>query len=134
MTVKDQKMKIPKTVGAAIDLLDATRDRRKVLEAQANAVKTEEVEIETQIFALFKKSDLDGGRGKRAQASVSTSDVPVLDDEKKFFTFFWKEKDSSLLQRRLSVEAIRERWAAKKTIPGVGVFTKVRLHLTKLKK
>jgi hypothetical protein len=42
--------------------------------------------------------------------------------------------DITLLQRRLSVEACRERFDAKQVIPGVEIFTKVSLSLIKVKK
>lgn len=126
--------KIPATVGAAIDLLYRTRERRKLLEAEAGAIKSDESAIEDAIFAKFAKQDLEGARGKLANASVSSSDVPTLEDWDAFAKYLRKHPDDlDLLQRRLSLEAVRARWADKKTVPGVGLFTKIRLHLTKLK-
>lgn len=125
--------KIPATIGAAIDLLYRTREERKLLEAKAATIKEAESTIEDAIFAKFKKAELDGARGKAAQASVSSSDVPTLEDWEKFEAYVIKTKSLDLLQRRVAVEAIRARWAEKKVVPGVGVFTKVRLHLTKVK-
>ena len=126
-------VKLPKTIGAALDLLFTTRERRRLLQRQAVDVTHEEAVIEEQIFKLFKKSQLEGARGRFAQASVSRVDVPTLKDWKKFSAYLVKTKQLDLLQHRLSVEACRERWAAKKTIPGVEVFTRVSLSLTKLK-
>ncbi len=125
------KHKIPIKVGAAVDLLFKVRSERKRIQAQAEAMKAQEELIEEKIFGMFKKQDLDGARGKAAQASVSTSDVPVLEHWELFEPYVIKNKALHLFQRRLSVEACRELWQDKKGIPGVGVFTKVRLHLTK---
>lgn len=131
---KSKPPAIPKTVGAAIDLLYRTRERRKILEAEANAIKADESAIETAIFEKFDNADLDGGRGKLANASVSKSDAPTFEDWDKFAKHLKKHpEDIDLLQRRLSVEAVRARWDLKQTVPGVGIFTKVRLHLTKVK-
>lgn len=127
-------VKVPASVGAAVDFLYATREARKKLERDAKEVKAKETAIETEIFAKFKKGDLEGARGKTAQASISSTDVPTLEDDEAFFTHLRKHpEDLDLLQRRLAVEAARARWAENKTIPGVGTFTAIKLHLTKVK-
>lgn len=125
------KYAVPKKVGAAIDLLYKVRKERKRLISLGEREKEQESMIEEKIFGMFKKSELEGGRGKTAQASIKRSDVPTFDNDRKFFAYVKKTGDFDLLQRRLSVEACRERWAAKKQIPGVGIFTKVSLNLTK---
>lgn len=126
--------KIPATVGAAIDLLYATREARRRLDAEAKTLREKETAIEDAIFYRFAKQDLDGGRGKLAQASISRLDVPTLEDDVKFFAHLKKHpEDLDLLQRRLSSEAVRARWAEKKVVPGVGVFTRVSLSLSKRK-
>lgn len=130
-----KKVKVPATPGAAIDFLSATRDRRKALEAEAKAIKENETAIETEIFNKFRKGDLEGARGKTAQASIKSSDLPTLEDDAAFFAYLKKHpEDLDLLQRRLAIDAVRARWADKKVVPGVGLFTKISLHLTKVKK
>lgn len=126
-------MKVPTTPGAAIDALHKLRSKRKQLQAQAEALKEEETKIEDAIFAKFKNADLEGARGKLAQASISRSDVPTVDDWDAFAKHVLKTGELDLLQRRVAVEAWRERLAAKVAVPGVAVFTKVRLHLTAVK-
>lgn len=126
-------MKAPKTVGESVDLLFALRTKRKQKEAETAAMKEEEAKLEDAIFGKFEKADLEGARGRRAQASVSSSDVPTLDDWQKLEKHLRRTGEFDLLQRRLSVEAVRERWEAKKAVPGVGVFTRIRLHLTAVK-
>lgn len=127
------KHKIPKTIGGAIDLLHGVRTARKALQAKAEAEKAQEDLIEATIFERFGKSELEGARGKLAQCSIKRSDVPTLKDFAK--TWAWAKKNDApdIFQRRISVEAWRERTAGGKTIPGVDVFTKVGLTLTKVK-
>jgi hypothetical protein len=129
------KYPMPKTHGAAIDLLFKVRTARKVIQAKAEAEKEQENEIERIIMEKFGKSELEGARGKLAQCSIKRSDVPTFEDWDRFSKHLEKHpEDVTLLQRRLSIEACRERWAAKQTIPGVGVYTRVSLNLTKVKK
>lgn len=127
------KYKIPKQAGGAIDLLYKVRTERKRLATLSEREKEQESMIEGRIFEMFRKSELEGGRGKLAQASIKRSDIPTFENDRAFFKYLKKTGDFDLLQRRLSIEACRERWAAKKPIPGVGIFTKVSLNLTKTK-
>jgi hypothetical protein len=128
-----KKLIIPASVGAAIDALNTLRDKRKAIEATAAAVKAQETAFEDAIFKRFKNADLQGARGKQAQASISRQEIPTIEDDTKFFAYVLKTKQFDLLQRRLSTDAIKQRWADGKVVPGIGKFTKIRLHLTKCK-
>lgn len=121
------------TPGSAIDALHRLRVKRKLIEATAEALKGEEKQIEDAIFAKFKNADLEGARGKLAQATISRSDVPSVDDWEKFNAYVLETKSLDLLQRRVVVEAWRERLAAGQVVPGVTTYTKVKLHLTAVK-
>lgn len=126
--------KVPKTIGGAIDLLYEVRGKRFEAQHAMEKEKTQESLIELLIFEKFGKSELEGAKGKAAQASISRKDVPTIDDDEKFFGHIKKHpEDIDLLQRRLSTEACKLRFEAGKTIPGVGIFTKVSLSLTKRK-
>jgi hypothetical protein len=126
--------KVPKEVGAAVDMLMTLRAERRRLQAEVDLKKEDEDYVEEQIFTLFDKAKLEGARGRLAQASIKRSDVPTLEDWDRFAAHVVKEKALDLLQRRLSVEACRDRWSRKEAVPGVGVFTKISLSLTALKK
>lgn len=136
MATKEVKLKykIPKTVGAAIDLLMTITAARQVLTRRAEIEKEQETLVEEKIFDMFGKSELEGAMGKLATASIQRVNVPTLKDWNKFSAYVKKNDAFDLLQRRLSSEACRLRWDAKKDIPGVEVFTRVSLKLTKRKK
>jgi hypothetical protein len=128
------KYKVPKAIGAAIDLLQRVRSERQALASKAESMKEQENLLESRIFEMFKKSELEGARGKLAQASISKSDVPTIVNNVELDRYVLKTKQLDLFQRRLSVEACRSRWDEGVVIPGVTKFTKIRLHLTKRKK
>ena len=121
------------TPGAAIDALHRLRVERKLLEAAAAALKEKEAKLEDAIFTKFKNADLEGARGKQAQATISRSDVPNVTDWDAFAKYVLKTGALDLLQRRVAIEAWRERLAQQVAVPGVDVFTRVRLHLTAVK-
>src|ERR1019366_7754792 len=125
--------KVPANVGAAIDALDALRTRRKALEMQAKVIASQEAHFENEIFKKFKKSELEGARGKVMQASIERTVVPTLVDPKKLYAYIRKTGEFDLLHQRLGARAVQERWNAGKTVPGVGTFNKISLHLTKVK-
>lgn len=126
--------KIPATIGAAIDALYALHDTRLALTSQAEKAREVEAAFEEAIFNQFKKADLEGARGKRAQATISRREHPTLENADQFYKHLKKHpEDIDLLQRRLSAEAVRARWNEKVAIPGVGKFTSVKLSLTKVK-
>lgn len=126
--------KVPQKMGEAIDLLDRVRDGRRALDAKAAAEKAQEELVLNIILERFNKSELEGARGKRAQASIKRSDVPNVKDWKRFEKYCIANEALDLFQRRLNVEACRERWKAGESIAGVEVFTKVGLTLTKVKR
>lgn len=128
------KYQVPKTVGAAIDLLQKIRAERQAVATKTEDLKEQESLVEDRIFSMFRKSELEGARGKLAQASIGKSDVPNIVSWPVLAKYIKKTGDLDLFQRRLSVEACRERWKDGEAIPGVKIFTKVKLHLTKLKK
>lgn len=125
--------KIPKTIGGAIDLMFKVRDARKALASKAEAEKQQEALIEAAIFERFGKSELEGARGKLAQASIKRTDVFNIDDFDAIWEYAKKNDAPDLFRRQLVNEAVRERLAAGKKIPGMSTFTKVGLHLTKRK-
>jgi hypothetical protein len=128
------KYAVPKTIGPALDLLHKVREGRKALAAKAEAEKAQEALIEVRILEMFKKGDLEGAAGKQAKASIKRSPVPVIEDFNLTWTWAKKNDAPEIFQRRLSSEACRERWDQGQTIPGVGTFDKVSLHLTPIKK
>lgn len=122
----------PKTLGACVDLYYTERTKRLKLEEQVKALKENEDALESHIFNLFKKSDLDGAKGKAAVAAVTHSLVPQVEDYAAFTAYVLKTKQIDLLEKRPSRTACRERWEAKMEIPGISRFDRIGLSVTKL--
>lgn len=131
MTKTDKPLKFPKTLGACVDLLYQWEQERAIITRQAEQLKPRETQLTDHIFDTFSKDDLNGATGKVAKANVTRTEVPSVKDWPKFYAYVAKNKAFDLLQRRLSSAAIRERWEAKKVVPGVEKFTALSLSLTK---
>lgn len=123
MSSKDVKIKLPKTLGAIIDLMYTTRTERKKLESEAQKKKDIEVFIGKHLLKEYGKENIKGAKGKRGQVSVKKKDIPTIENFTNFVKHIKKTGEFDLFQRRCSEKAIKERWAKKKTVPGIGKFT-----------
>jgi hypothetical protein len=63
---------------------------------------------------------------------VQTKVVPQVQDWPTLHKYILRTKDFSLLQRRLSESAIKERWDDSKKVPGVEPFNAVKVSVTKV--
>lgn len=132
-------MKLPRTLGACADRLLAIREEvaklKAVLDRAPEAKKLaklaeEAAALDTHLIDNLPKSDAEGIVGKRAKAVVKVSRIPTVKDWDLVYKHVLKTKDFSLLHRAVSIPAIRERWEAKQTVPGVDVFNKVSVSVT----
>lgn len=124
-------MKIPKSIGACADRLFDLRAQKSALTKQVDDLDEERKAIENYLIANLPKSEASGVSGKRARVSIILKEVPSVKDWPAFYAHVLKTRDFSLMQKRVSNEAIRERWEAKKSVPGVEAFTAVTVSVTK---
>lgn len=128
-------MKIPRTIGGCIDALFEARARRleyqRSVEEKLQALKAGEKALEDHILASFDKQEVEGTRGKLATAAVSRKAVPVIEDWAALAAHVLESGATDLLIKQVNQAAVRERWEAQAAVPGVGVFHKVSLSLTK---
>ena len=127
------KLKMPTTIGTTIDLLWSLREARKSAEAAVNEIKEKEAAVEAHLMNNFDRSGLDGAKGKYGLATLKHSTVADVTDWPAFYRYIQKNKAWELLQKRPAITAIRERWDANKSIPGVEPKEVVQLSLTKVK-
>jgi len=93
--------------------------------------------VADRIFALMDAQETETIRNTKVglQVSISESELDVIEDYDNFTRFVLRHKLLHFFQRRLSPAVVREWRAAnpKKAIPGLGKFTKRRLHVTTIK-
>lgn len=122
-----------KTLGKAIDaLFDKKQELSKLVnDPKITKTKGEVTELEEHVFALLRKQKALGGAGTKAKVTITESNVPVVQDWDNFYRHIQETGDFDLLGRSLKVPAVRERWDDHKEVPGVGVFVKTKLSVTK---
>ena len=126
-------LKIPKSLGAVVDLYYLTREKRLALDRAAAEMKTQEGALGTHLINSLPKSDATGIAGKLARATIVTKSTATLADWAKLRVYIKKHDALDLLQHRLSQEAVHERWRAGKAIAGIERFNVVSISLSKLK-
>jgi len=124
-------IKLPKTLGACVDRLFAIRAERSKLSAVDTALDEERKALEAKLIDELPASSAEGITGKLARATVVTKRVGTVSDWTKLQKYIQKTGAFELLSRRLSQEAVTERWEAKKQVPGVEGLTVKKISLTK---
>lgn len=130
-TAEQPVYKFPKTAGACVDKLYALDAARAKAQAKADAIKDEFKALENYLLATLPKADLDGAMGRVAKVKIISSFVPHVEDWTKLRAYIKRTNGWDLMQQRLSSTAFRERWNAKKIVPGVSQFKVLKLSLTK---
>lgn len=130
---KVKKLVIPKNLGAQADLYDTIREERLEIESRAEELKKQETQIKEHLIEALKKAKMTGAAGSRVRADIDKKEYPTVTDIKKLYAHIKKTGEFDLLNRAVNAKAVKERWEAKKTIPGVGKFTKSTLSITRIK-
>lgn len=126
------KMKIPKKIGAVADLYYTHRQDRLELQHGVDAAKDEETVLKNYLIDNLPKSEATGAAGKVARAQIYTVEEPQVQNWEEFYKHVKKTGQFDLLNRALNGAAVKERWNAGKTIPGVGSFTVTKVSITKV--
>ena len=129
-------VKIPKDLAVCADRCYELRaliaDRKKAMEAELADLVNEFKVLQEHLINTLPKSQSTGVSGVLATAKITTDQVPTVEDWDKLYAFIKKTGSFDLLGRSLSATAVKERWDAKKAVPGVGTFNVVKLSLVKV--
>lgn len=122
---------LPKTLGGCADRLQALRQEKAKLNKELQALDAEYKELKEKLIQELPKSQAEGVTGRQARAKIVTKHVPSVKDWGRFYKYVARTKSFDLLQRRVSEAAVKERWEAKKQVPGVEPYQVVTVSVTK---
>jgi len=125
-------VKIPKTLGACADKLYKLRAQRYELQRKVAEIKAQETQLKEHLIRELPKSEASGIAGRSARAKVTSKELPQVADWGKFFAYVKRKNAFHLLQRRLSAPAIQEVWDDGKKVPGIEVYNKIDVSVTKV--
>jgi hypothetical protein len=130
--VPSTELKIPTKLPAVADLLYKTREERYALQKQVDELSKREAALSARLIDELPKDDATGIAGKVCRVEVVTKPTPTVENWDDLYKHIAKTKSFDLLQRRVSEAAVKERWEAKKVIPGVGVILIPKLSIHKI--
>ena len=122
--------------GALADLLYGLEQLTKqvaVLAAPISDIVGPKVkEVEDHFINILPVGELSGVQGRAARVQITESPVPTVEDWEKFYAHIKKTGSFELLNRAVNRAAVKERWDARKQVPGVGRFISKKVSCTKL--
>lgn len=129
---KPKPFKLPKTLAECADLAYSLREERLAINRQAEEIAKKETQLREHIIKNLPKSQASGVSGKVANAKVITDVVPTVKDKAKFLAYVKKTGAFDLITSSMNAKAVKERWDAKKKVPGIEPYDVVKLSLTKV--
>jgi hypothetical protein len=130
-----EALQTPTALAADIDAVAALQEQESVAKAKAAAYKAQIDLIETRIAASMREAGLTlaaGRHGAAALATVNTYKVPP-DAWGKLYAHIIETGEFDLLNKALSVTAMRERAKVGTTVPGVESVTFEKLTVKKVR-
>ena len=137
--------KPPKSLAAGADAYFEARTARLAMEKTAAGLEEVEQAYKNWLIKNLPKDDASGIAGKLARVAVVLKDIPVVSDWNVVYGNIvaeylrLKKKGAkqeaaafSLLNRAISASVVKEQWKDGKTVPGVSVFHKADLSVSKL--
>lgn len=121
------------TPGRAVDKMYTIDQKISAKNAEIEELKKERGVLESWILENVPKSDAEGIITKKAKAVITTVDIPTAKDWAAIYEHIQKTGDWDLVQKRLGTTAVRARWEEGEAIPGIDVFHKVSVKVTKLR-
>lgn len=133
-----KKMVVPKTLGGIIDRMRELEIEAAVYELKAKVLWEQYSVLEAHLLEAFGAQKLNGATGKLARIEVHNDPIkdayPAVTDWDQVYTYIVKHKAWELLQKRMGLNAWRERLEQKIIVPGTEVFAKITLKLLTVKK
>lgn len=126
-------MKFPTTIGGCLKLLAETQRKLDALAAQTKPLAEREAAIREHMLGTFKKDQLRTATGAGLRTSISQTDHPQVKDWAAFWKFATRKGNDDLVNRAVNSAAWRARLEAGKKVPGVEIFTKTSLRVSKVK-
>jgi hypothetical protein len=122
----------PKKAGEMADLLYNIREARHALGRRAALLEKREKELKDLVRQEALKQKGAGVVGKIAVVTIEMNTVPIVTDWPTLHKYMKKNDAFDLMQRRLSKEAVEERWNAGKVIDGIKSEQFANVHINKL--
>lgn len=128
--------KLPKTLAQCADLAYELRNERLDIQRSIDPIKEKESLLKDHLIENLPKSDASGVSGAVANAKITSSPEPRVEDWDAFYAWVKKQKGVegfNFLGRTIAKDAIVEyQERTGKLPPGIGTFNVIKVSLTKI--
>lgn len=124
----------PTNMAVCADRYYTLQQKRYKAQAVVSALAEEEHALGDHIIQRLPTSKATGIAGKLAGIAIEKKEIPQVKDWQKFYAHILKTKSFDLLNRAVNAKAVKERWAAGKTVPGTDKFIRKVISVHKLSK
>ena len=130
--VEEILTKQPQTTGEIIARMFEIRKERKEISTKDKQLIAEWERWEEAIKSKLKEQgdDVISISSTLGTATLTSTEVPSVDDWDAFYDWIWETRSFHLLQRRVAANAFRELHEAGQAIPGVRAVDKKDISLT----
>lgn len=125
-------IKVPKTMGACVDLLVQIREKKAELNKMIRELEEDESMLKGHLQSRAELEQTSGFSGKTHNLTFVKDNIPQVADWDALYAYIVKKKAFHLLQKRLAEASIKEIWAENKVVPGVQAFEVVKTSIKKL--
>jgi hypothetical protein len=122
------------TLGQAIDNLYEARAARLAKAQEVKDLQAAESVAKARVLRMLGETGLAKASGMTATASITTDDVPYLEDWNKVYEYVKANDRFDLLQRRLGVVAWRDLYRDGILVPGTSAAVDTDISLTRSKR
>jgi hypothetical protein len=120
-------------IGTLIDKLYNQDKEIKDIETTLRDAKSVREDIQQKLLEKLGSDKLNGAKGKLAIASVRETPHPSLANRPKFLKWVIQNRAFDLFQNRIASKAYFDRVEDGDNIPGVKIFTSIRVSVTRAK-
>ena len=117
----------------AIDAFNSMRAFRLSEQKRIDELKSQEAAMRQGIRETLEANKLRGASGATHTFSLYDKEEPNVEDWETLEAHVKATGQFDLLQRRISSEAVRQRWDRGEEVPGVGKFTNTKVSLVRNK-
>jgi len=112
----------------------STYQERLAADKIAAALKEKEVKLSEMLIHQMRHQSMTsvGGLKVRLSIPVTPDYVPTIQSYPEFAAYVLQTQDLSLLERRVSKSAVKERWENGREVPGIDKFPVWRLSKSKV--
>lgn len=128
-TLQRAAEKKPPQLASLIDQLHALREEKRLLASKDKSITAEIEELESAVITALKKANCTSFKTTKAGASLTTQDIPIIEDITAFEQYVLDNKALYLLQRRLSSKACLELHQMGDTPAGISILVKDKIAL-----